>query len=160
MSNETTSINEQLAAAIAARKDSLKALRGRIAAILEDVPIGVTLSATDSDVKVKIVRICTGASQWANREWEATIKGKGAIVDGKLLCEIELDDHYWDGNNMHRRKGEPTCLYNGADDYEHEAISYLSGAETRKVATMLPAAIEKYMAKCEEERAANDATLA
>ena len=149
-------ITEMLTVAIAARKDSLKALRSRIAEILDPIPVGVVLSDEAGEV-CKIVRICTGASQWA------------ATCGGKLLCEI--NSSYWDGNNMHRRRDEPTCLSNGEPDFDRrgryqstgegypQALGYLSGTETRACARRLPAAIERYIQKCESERAANSETL-
>jgi hypothetical protein len=163
-------ITEMLTVAIAARKDSLKALRSRIAEILDPIPVGVVLSDEAGEV-CKIVRICTGASQWSNRSWEVTIKGTGAIVAGKLLCEIDLDSSLFDGNNMHLRTDEPTCLYNGEPDFDRRGryqstgegypqdLGYLSGTETRACARRLPAAIERYIQKCESERAANSETL-
>jgi hypothetical protein len=198
-------ITEMLTVAIAARKDSLKALRSRIAEILDPIPVGVVLSDEAGEV-CKIVRICTGASQWSNRSWELTIKGTGAIVAGsrdggvagampdsyKLLCEIDLDSSLFDGNNMHHRTDEPTCLYTGANLWDEgdsslfdgnnmhhrtdeptclytganlwdegypQALGYLSGPETRACARRLPTAIERYIRKCESERAENSKTL-
>jgi hypothetical protein len=152
-------ITEMLTVAIAARKDSLKALRSRIAEILDPIPVGVVLSDEAGEV-CKIVRICTGASQWSNRSWEVTIKGTGAIVAGKLLCEIDLDSSLFDGNNMHLRTDEPTCLYTGANLWDDpQALGYLSGPETRACARRLPTAIERYIRKCESERAENSKTL-
>jgi hypothetical protein len=168
-------ITEMLTVAIAARKDSLKALRSRIAEILDPIPVGVVLSDEAGEV-CKIVRICTGASQWSNRSWEVTIKGTGAIVAGsrdggvagampdsyKLLCEIDLDSSLFDGNNMHHRTDEPTCLYTGANLWDEgypQALGYLSGPETRACARRLPTAIERYIRKCESERAENSKTL-
>jgi hypothetical protein len=154
-------ITEMLTVAIAARKDSLKALRSRIAEILDPIPVGVVLSDEAGEV-CKIVRICSGASQWSNRSWEVTIKGTGAIVAGKLLCEIDLDSSLFDGNNMHHRTDEPTCLYTGANLWDEgypQALGYLSGPETRACARRLPTAIERYIRKCESERAENSKTL-
>ena len=148
-------ITEMLTAAIAARKDSLKALRSRIAEILAPIPVGVVLSDEAGEV-CEIDRICTGASQWSNRSWMVTIKGTGAIAAGKLLCEIDLDDSYWDGNNRHSRSDEPTCLW---DNGGTQALGYLSGPETRACALRLPAAIERYIHQCEAETAANAETL-
>ena len=153
----STSIIDQLRASVAARKDSLTSLRSRIAKILEPLPVGVVLSDDAGEV-CKIVRICTGASQWANRTWEVTIKGVGAIAAGKLLCEVDLAGSYWDGNNMHDRSTEPTCLYPSDGDYDR-GLTRLSGADTRAIALRLPVAIARYMERCEQERVANDATL-
>ena len=154
-------ITEMLTAAIAARKDSLKALRSRIAEILAPIPVGVVLSDEAGEV-CEIDRICTGASQWSNRSWMVTIKGTGAIAAGKLLCEIDLDSSVFDGNNMHHRTDEPTCLYTGANLWDEgypQALGYLSGPETRACALRLPAAIERYIHQCEAETAANAETL-
>ena len=154
-----STINEMVTAAVAARKHSLKALRSRIAELLDPIPVGVVLSDDSGDI-CKIVRICTGASQWANCTWDVTIKGTGAITIGseKLLCEIDLESCYWDGSNMYNRSSEPTCLYTSRQD-ERPTLTWLSGAETRALALRLPAAIERYINQCAEEEAANDATI-
>ena len=55
----SNSIKDQLALAIGARKDSLKALRARIIDLLDDVPVGVRLN-DDQGLVVKVVRVCTG----------------------------------------------------------------------------------------------------
>jgi hypothetical protein len=155
----STTITDQLSAAIAARKDSLKALRGRIGEVLEPIPIGVKLvddpARIDGGLVCQIVRLCTGASQWSNRTWEQTIKGYGAITaDGTLLYEA-LDGSVWDGNNMHHRTTEGTYRWPDSDE---QGLTWASGKTTRELAARLPAAIARYMAECEAERAANDAT--
>lgn len=157
----TDQIVEQLRAAVAARKGALKALRGRIAEILEPIPVGVVLADEAGEV-CKIAHICTGASQWANQSWDVTIKGVGAIADGKLLAEIDLPSKYCDGRNMHYRKDEPTCLYphNCWEGDDNAGLRYVSGSETRALALRLPAAIARYLEQCESERVANNATLA
>ena len=158
----STSIKDQLAQAVSARKDSLKALRARIIDLLEDVPVGVKLS-DDQGLVVKVVRVCTGASQWSNRTWDVTIKGWGLVdANGKLIAE-NLDGSLWDGNNMHHRSTEPTCL--GTDsydrgDYSDTGLSWASGKDTREIAARLPEAIARYMAACEAECAKNAETLA
>ena len=151
-----STIKEQLNAAIGARKDSLEALRTRIADLLESMPIGAKLS-DDNGLVVKVVRICTGASQWSNQTWNITIKGKGFIdVQGRLIAE-SIDGSYWDGSNMHVRSTEPTCL--GCSD-QGETLKWVSGKDTRALAARLPEAIARYMTECEAERAANTETLA
>ena len=162
----SNTIKDQLSAAISARKDSLKALRSRIIDLLEDVPVGVKLiddpKRIDGGLVVKIVPVYTGASQWSNRTWDVTIKGWGVVdADGKLIAE-SLDGSYWDGNNMHNRSSEPTCL--GTDSYERgdygdKGLTWATGAATRAIAARLPEAIARYMAECESERAANEGTL-
>lgn len=160
MSNTTEStILDQLTAAVAARKDSLKELRGRIEKLIEPLPVGVVLSDDQGELG-KIRRVCTGASQWSNRTWEVTIKGKGLIADGKLVTET-CDRSYWDGNNMHNHSTEPFCLYtnSGVDHYNDEAqLSWLSGRETRALAARLPRAIERYIQECAAEKLANEST--
>lgn len=156
-----TSIKDQLAAAIAARKDTLKALRDRIIDITDGIPVGVKLS-DNAGLVAKVVRVCTGASQWANQTWNVTITGWALITeDGKLIAE-SLDDSRWDGSNMHYRKTEPTCLGSrGYDDNGNiDKLSFASGKETRALAARLPEAISRYMAECETEAAANASTLA
>ncbi len=153
-----STINEMLTAVIAARKDTLEALRGRIGKLLEPIPVGVVLSDEAGEV-CRITRTYCGGSQWGNRDWDVTITGTGAIVGGKLLCQIELAETYFDGNNMHYRR---TALRQGdcGSDYELKpALAFLPGKETRAIAERLPAAIERYMAKCEGEAALNAATL-
>jgi len=150
-------IIDQLRAVIKAHQDSLAALRERIADLLDPIPVGVTLSDADGEV-CRIVPVCTGASQWANRTWDVTIRGKGALSpQGKLICEW-LKDAYWDGNNLHRRKTEATCSYERGEIGDE--LQWLSSRETRALAVRLPAAIAKYMQECEEETKANHATLA
>jgi hypothetical protein len=162
-----STIKEELGAAISARKDSLKALRGRIIDLLADVPVGVKLiddpERVDGGLVCKVVRVCTGASQWSNRTWDVTIKGWALIdVEGKLIAEC-IDGSHWDGNNMHHRSTEPTCLGTHPDYGDNDAergLSWASGKATRAVAMRLPDAIARYMTACETERDANQATLA
>lgn len=158
MFTEST-IHDQLKAAVSARKGSLKALRARIAALLKPIPIGVKLSDEEGEV-CKVVRASTGASQWSNREWMVTIKGRGYITPaGKLLAE-DLDGAYFDGSNMHYRTSEPTVL--GVPEWGDDrkpGLTFEPGTITRALAARLPAAIERYMAECERERAANEQTL-
>lgn len=149
-------VKKQLSAAIRARKDSLIALRERIAELLADVPIGVKLS-DEQGLVCKVVRVCTGASQWSNREWDVVIKGRGYLsADGRLVAE-QIRDSYFDGSNIHRRSTEPTCL--GGNGYEGGVLDWASGKATRAVAARLPDALARYMAECEAERAANEETL-
>lgn len=148
----TNTITEQLAAAIAARKGSLEELRGRIADILDPIPVGVHLQCGPH--QVRIIRVVAGASQWANREWDATIKGWGAqiVASGALVCSV-LGDRIFFGNNLHARKTGPHST-------DRDELSFAAGAVTREIARALPAAIEAYMAECAAETAANTATLA
>lgn len=155
MSTESNIVT-QLAAAVAARKDSLIALRQRIAALLGPIPTGVVLEDDQGEV-CRIIRICTGASQWGNRTWDVTIRGTGVLSPaGKLICE-DLDDSYFDGNNLHTRSSEPTCRYSHGEP--GEALAFEPGTETRKYAARLPAAVARYMAHCAAEVDANKATL-
>jgi len=152
-------IIEQLTAAVAARKSSLAALRERIMDLIAPIPVGVVLY--DDGVEVgRIRRVCTGASQWSNRTWDVTIKGKGLIVAGKLACH-DCAETYHDGNNLHYHSTEPFCLYTGSgSEYEpdRDELSWLSGRETRETALRLPRAIARYIDECEAERAANELT--
>ena len=151
-------IIEQLRASVAARKDSLMALRGRIIAILEPIPVGVKLRQDNGAELCRIVGLVTGASQWSNRTWERTIKGWGVVAGGKLVAEC-LDSSVWDGSNMHHRTTEPTLLaYDWNRNMEVAAPAWMPGTETRKLAAQLPDAIARYMAHCEREHAENDAT--
>lgn len=155
--NTTTSAIEQLAAVIAARKDSLSALRGRLADILDPIPMGVVLSDDDGEV-CRIIRVCTGASQWSNHTWGVVIKGRAAIaMTGRLICE-SLDGSYHDGNNCHWRSTEPTCRYH--DGEPGDALSFATGRDTRALAARLPAAIARYMEICKKEAELNATTLA
>jgi hypothetical protein len=156
----STSIKEQLAQAVGARKDSLIALRARIVDLLEAVPIGVKLS-DDAGLVIKVVRVCTGASQWSNQTWDLTIKGRGFLdAEGRLIAE-DLDGSAWDGSNMHYRTTEPTILGSQADWNINDAPGLVraNGKDTRTIAARLPEAIARYMADCETERAENTATL-
>jgi hypothetical protein len=144
----------QLKTAVDAHKGALAELRNRIAALLEPLPVGVKLSDDQGEI-LCVVRVCTGASQWANRTWDVTIKGVGYIHAGKLVAE-NLADWCHDGSNGHNRSTEPTCLYDGDIG---EALRFLSGADTRAIAARLPEGIKRYMAKCEAETTANEATL-
>lgn len=149
-------MKESLAAAIAARRGSLTALRERIVNLLDPVPVGVKLAGDDGSMIAEIVRVHTGASQWSNRTWDVEIRGWGLIdKHGRLIAEV-LDGSYWDGNNMHHRTSEPTCLGLSGGG---AVLRWATGAQTREVATALPAAIARYMAECEAEREANAATL-
>ena len=152
---------DQLALAIGARKDSLKALRARIIDLLDDVPVGVRLS-DDAGLVVKVARVCTGASQWSNRTWDVTIKGWGLIAENGRLVAEHVDGCLWDGHNNHYRTTEPTCLGTESFDPEYHAkqLTWATGCDTRAIAARLPEAIARYMAECEAERAANEAMLA
>jgi len=145
-----------LSAAVAARKDSLVALRERITSLLDAIPIGVTLS--EDDVQLQVARICTGASQWSNRTWDVTIRGIGYLCGGKLLAAA-CEQSYWDGHNRHHRSTEPYLLGGGYEDGRDTPLRWLSGKETRRVAGYLPVLIARYVAECEAEREANTETL-
>jgi len=150
-------ITDMLKAAVAARKDSLTALRGRIVDLLEPLPIGVVLADAQGEV-LKVVRIYTGASQWSNRKWEVTIKGVGYLHNGQLVA-VDCQDSHHDGNNLHTRTDEPYLL----DELDYgepgASLRWLNGKETRALALRLPAAIERYMDICKAEIEANNATL-
>ncbi len=143
-----------LSAAVAARKSSLTALRERIAALLAPLPIGVKLLGEERKEICRVVRICTGASQWSDRTWEVTIRGTGYLVDGKLLAADVAQDYFDGRNNLHTRSSEPYIL--GAEPADQGALRWLSGQETRGIAARLPGAIARYMADCETERQANN----
>ncbi len=152
-----TSIITQLADAVGARRDSLAALRERIAELLAPIPVGAILADETGEV-CRIIRVCTGASQWSNRTWQVTIKGKGALTPArKLLCD-DLDNSHWDGNNMHRRSSEPTCRFRNGEI--EDELSYESGQITREFAARLPAAIATYLVECERETEANNSAAA
>ncbi len=120
--------------------------------------MGVKLMGDNGAELCRIVALVTGASQWSNRTWERTIKGWGVMAGGKLVAEC-LDSSVWDGNNMHHRTTEPTCLARDWDrDTEVAAPSWMPGTETRELVAQLPAAIARYMAHCERERAENEST--
>jgi hypothetical protein len=70
-----STLTDQIKNAVQARKDSLKELRGRLNEVTAPIPVGVKLS-DDQGVVCRVVRVCTGASQWSNRTWEVTIKGR------------------------------------------------------------------------------------
>jgi len=148
-----STIIEQLETSVSARKDSLIALRARIEKLLVPIPVGVILS-DDAGELCRVLRICTGASQWSNRTWDVTITGKAFVVTKTHILAEDLDRSYWDGNNMHHHSSEPFCL---GRDSEDGTLSWLSGSETRALAVRLPGAIARYMAECEAERTANDA---
>ena len=152
----SNSIKDQLALAIGARKDSLKALRARIIDLLDDVPVGVRLN-DDQGLVVKVVRVCTGASQWSNQTWGITIKGWAVVDEAGLLVAECLDGWTHDGSNAFTRTSEPTCLVSHGEPGEE--LSWSPGNFTRKTAARLPEAIARYMAECEAERAANEAML-
>ena len=153
MTTTDTTIIEQLSAAVRARKDSLSALRERISSLLAPIPVGVVLADDQGEV-CRILRVCTGASQWSNQTWTVTIRGRGAITpSGKLLCD-DLDSSYFDGSNMHHRSSEPTCRYRNGE--AGDELGYEPGKVTRDVAARLPAAIALYMEVCARETAANE----
>lgn len=153
-SNPTTdALIAHLTTAVRARKDSLIALRARIVEWLDPIPVGTVLADESGEV-CRIIRVCTGASQWATQMWDVTIKGTGALsADGKLLCE-DLDSSYFDGHNMHNRSIEPTCRY--AHGEAGDTLAYEPGSRVRELAARLPVAIARYVATCATERAAND----
>jgi len=159
----TPNVTDLLRAAIAARKDSLIALRSRIVGLLADVPIGTSLSDKQGLV-CRVARICTGASQWSNRTWDVTIKGRGYITDTGRLLATEIDESKWDGSNMHHHSSEPIVEGSNAYAYysrdaDDRGLLFASGKDTRALAARLAAALERYMMECQTEQQANDATL-
>ena len=138
----SNSIKEQLAAAIGARKDSLKALRARIIDLLEDVPVGVKLSDEKGEfcriAKVKDFGCVPGGGSRRNyTEW-------AVIADGKLVATAKPDnfsEYYFPG-----------------DDLLEGQLKWLRGKDTRAIALRLPEAIARYIAECEAEAAANEST--
>jgi hypothetical protein len=157
METENTII-KQLEAAVAARQDSLEDLRGRLEKLIAPIPVGVVL-ADDQGKIGEIRRVCTGASQWSNRTWMVTLKGKGLIAqNGKLVTET-CARSYFDGQNMHHHSTEPFCLCADMDDiYDRPKLSWLSGRETRALALRLPRAIARYIEECKAEAEANENT--
>ena len=141
--------------AVEARKKSLVKLRSRIESLLEFIPVGVTL-ADDNGVIGRMERVCTGIGQWANREWDVTIKGKGLVIgNNKLVCE-NLYTSYRDGSNTQQHRGAAFCLL-GSDDDRGNTLSWLSGEETRSAAVRLPRALSRYIAECAAETEADRA---
>lgn len=143
--------------AVETRRKSLIELRNRIESLLEFIPVGVTLS-DDNGVVGKITRVCTGASQWANRTWEVTIKGKGLVIEGKKIVYENLDHSISDGNNVHHHKNESICL---VDSYGEPGnrLSYLNGTQTRAAAVRIPRAVSRYISECKAEADANKSVV-
>ena len=104
----STSIQDQLAAAVGARKDSLKALRGRIIDLVRHAPVGVKLT-DDQGVIVEVVRLFTGASQCDNRTWDVTIKGWGVDRGSEPGVELGLDITFTSGKET-LLQGENGCM--------------------------------------------------
>jgi hypothetical protein len=161
MSTTENTVLSQLAAAIAARKDSLEKLRERIQKLIEPLPVGVLLADDEGEIG-KIRSVCTGASQRGNRLWEVTINGKGLIANGKLVAEtcartyFEGDKTYHhSGDKTYHHSTEPFCL----DTPDREELSWLSDCETRALAIRVPRAIARYIEECQEEEAANQKTV-
>lgn len=139
-----------LTEAISARQTSLTALRTRLIALTDPIPVGTVLRDSAGEV-CRVAPICTGASQWANRRWEVTLTGRGLVANGKLVAGA-LEDHLWDGNNMHHHSDEPIRI--GADG-DGDVLRYMRGSDTRALAERLPAAIAAYIGACHAEAAAN-----
>ena len=151
-----SSIIDQLESHIQARKSSVIALREHIATLLAPIPVGVVLSDDAGEV-CRVVKICTGASQWSNRRWEVTIYGRGYLTASGLLLAKKIDESHHDGHNLHTRSNEAFCtVRRGEADRE---LDFTAGAETRTIATRLPVAVARYMEHCQAEAAANAATL-
>ncbi len=155
-----STIQEQLSAAIVARKSSLMELRQRIADLLTAVPIGVKLSDADGLV-CRVAKLYTGASQWSNQTWDVTIKGRGYITDDGCLLAKEIDGSLWDGSNMHHHSTEPYMLHLGDDQDPagERGLVFASGKQTRALALRLPESIARYMAECDSECVANQQTM-
>lgn len=143
-------LKNQLKAAIDARRGSIVALRARIYELLADVPVGVRLSDEEGEL-IRIRKVYSAASQWANDANPIRTSGKGVVTPNSHVVAHEDMDGYA-GSNVARAFG-PIL------DRDGDTIPYLTAAETRKIALRLPAAIVRYMAQCEAERSANDATL-
>ena len=151
-------IIDQLTDIVNAHKDSLENLRERIAKLLEPIPVGTVLKDDHGEV-CRIIKVCTGASQWSNRQWDVTLVGKAALTpNGKLLCE-RVADSFFDGNNLHYRTSAPTCLYDpGEPNNAGDALSCESGKVTREIAARLPTSIARFMGECAAETSENNET--
>ena len=154
----STTIIDQLTDIVNAHKDSLENLRERIAKLLEPIPVGTVLKDDRGEV-CRIIKVCTGASQWSNRQWDVTITGKAALtINGKLLCD-NLADSFFDGKNLHSRTSAPTCRYDpGEPNNAGDDLSYESGKITREMAVRLPVAIARFMDECAAEVLENNET--
>ena len=150
MSNTTLTI-QALRAAVAARQDTLTALRERIVALCEPLPLGTKLYTEAGVHLLTKVKAHTGASQWSSRTWDRIIEGWALVnPDNRLIAE-SLDCKIWDGSNMHYRSTEPTLLgWPRSDqapwesDFETTQLRWLSGADTREIAKQLPSALLKW----------------
>ena len=162
MDSDLETLTAQLRSLIEKRRQTLSDLRERIVEMVCDIPIGVCLS-DDGGIVCNVVRVYTGASQWSNRTWVVTLKGRAylTITDQMIAvnCKQWMTD---DRGNMHTRSTEPylRSLSNFEDEPEEpKGLEWASGSETRKLAVRLPAAIARYMAECEAEAQANATTL-
>lgn len=147
MSTTTTqSILIQLRAAIDARRDSLIALRGRLMELTGPIPVGTRLCDDAGEVcrVVDLESLSDHEKGWGLLTPAGKIEGQPC--GGRLLA----DD----------MSAERMCL--AGDMYPDPEAPLLRepGARTRELAARLPAAIARYMAHCEQERAKNDAAAA
>lgn len=175
--------------AVQARKDSIAALRERIWALLEPLPVGVRLyddndpdwcplcgethasgdgtpgySCETTPVRRReILRIVRAEASGYQSGWPTAgmrLSGNAAITpDHKIIAYDDDLDSDHNGSNIHYRRGEIRARGRDYNDYDTQEYRFLAAAETRRLALRLPAAIARYMEQCEQERAANDSTL-
>lgn len=138
--------------AVDLRKDSLDKLRDRLSELLEPIPVGVVLADENGEI-CRIVKICTGASQWGNRVWDVIIEGKGALTpEDKLLYE-DIADSCYRGGNHHTRGIEKTCKYDGEEIGMR--LKFATATTTRELSRRLPSAIMNYLSECAAETQSN-----
>lgn len=153
----TTQIDAAAAirAAVDARKGSLQALRQRIWSLLEALPVGVRLKDDDG----LVCRIVRAEADGYQSGWSAPgirLTGNAAINEHDQLvsCSDFLDSDH-NGSNLFHRRGLVRLRH---PEGEGDTLPPLSGKETRALALRLPAALAQYVAECEAETAANEAT--
>lgn len=141
-----TPILTQIRTAVAARKDSLVALRVRLMELSGPIPVGTRLSDDGGEV----CRVVDLESQDSDEKGWGLLtpawKCDGQNLGGRLLADDMSTDRI--------------CLAGNADCAPDYALLREPGARTRELAARLPAAIANYLEHCERERAANVAAAA
>jgi len=161
----SNSIKDQLAAAIGARKDSLKALRARIMDLVDPIPVGVKLRdycsvccklpgqapvdcagchGNGGGLVVSVVRVTDMDDHNDSRTSEhGLLDGNGNLIATQFPCSRGCSEYHL---------GSPIT----SPDFDEEPLRWASGKVTREIAARLPEAIARYIAECEAEATANE----
>lgn len=145
--------------AVEARKGSLSELRARIWHLCEAIPVGVKLydtygpaSPARGDGLIAVMAMVESEARQGPGWPSKTSKGKALIIGDLYIAGEDLD--FWNGSNWHYAYG---AIREANTERE---LRFMSGADTRAFARVLPVALARYIGECNAETAANQSELA